>query len=43
MKCFYTMLFFALFACVSANAQTVQKNDTQAYFSNFFIIQVKPM
>jgi hypothetical protein len=43
MKCFYTMLFFALFACASANAQTVQKNDTQAYFSDFFIIQVKPM
>ncbi|MEO6288142.1 MAG: hypothetical protein ABIN80_06935 [Dyadobacter sp.] len=43
MKCFYTILFFAWIACAGANAQTVQKNDTQAYFSDFFIIEVKPM
>jgi hypothetical protein len=43
MKRIYTILFLTLIACAAANAQTVQKNDTEAYFSDFFIIQVKPM
>jgi hypothetical protein len=42
MKCFYTFLIL-VFVSFAASAQQTQKHEKDAYFSDFYIIQAKPM
>lgn len=43
MKTLYTFAFFFLFGAFGTCAQTVKNAEPDAYFADFYVMQVKPM
>ncbi|GGM78899.1 hypothetical protein GCM10010967_08270 [Dyadobacter beijingensis] len=43
MKILYTFLILFFFGALSAHAQTVNNAEHDAYFADFYVMQVKPM